>query len=90
MIFPAADTPPPIINISGAITLAMLESAVPRYAANISTVLRAFSSPAFAASNISFAVRFSLQIPNLLCAMSTIPVADAYCSRQPLQPQPHA
>ena len=94
---PAFDTPPPITNISGSTTHAICASARPRIRACVSTISSASSSPAFAASNTSFAVTasssrrvdFLSEAAIALPASLTTPVADVYCSRHPLFPHPH-
>ena len=82
--------------ISGLTTHATFASALPSTFPSFSTSSFATASPAFAASKMSFAVS-SLTFFKVVSlssdassffAMRTIPVADAYCSRQPFLPQP--
>lgn len=95
-ISPALDTPPPITNTCGLTTQAILDNAIPSVSPKISTASNARASPFFASSKISFAVSgsnprkedsASFSVKSFF-AMRTIPVADAYCSKQPCLPHP--
>ena len=96
-IEPAFETPPPITNISGSTTHAICARVLPRICACSSTTVFASSSPIFARSNTSFAVTVSRSLSAdflsdeamALVASRTTPVADVYCSRQPVLPHPH-
>ena len=88
---PAFDIPPPITNTCGFTTQATSESPFARIFAVSSTILIATSSPSFAASKIAFAVSSGVFLSTVSSSCSSryffvtlaIPVADAYCSRQP-------
>ena len=84
-------------NTAGSTVAAKFTNACPRYAPNSSVISKAAASPAFAASNTSFAVisfpvkiLFFVFFSKYLLARRTSPVAEAYCSRHPFLPHPQA
>ena len=92
---PALDTPPPMTKIWGSTTLATAASPLPRYSPNCSAISIATLSPALTASNTVLAeispprrMLGASSFARRLFASRVIPVADAYCSRQPLFLQP--
>ena len=94
---PAFETPPPITKIVGLQTSAIAAKPLPKYFPYVSAISTANGSPALTASQTSLAVTLSnlakdefppFPLCKALLASLTTPVADAYCSKHPLFPQP--
>jgi len=94
-ISPAFETPPPMTKIVGLQTSAIAANPLPKYCPYISAISTAKESPFLTASQISFAVTLSnlakhesppFPLCKALLASLTTPVAEAYCSKQPLFP----
>ncbi len=92
---PALDTPPPITITDGSVITQRFANAYPKYLPNSSAISIASSSPSLTASNTVFALTSLFRKILALSSFArrffvslTIPVAEAYCSRQPKLPQP--